>query len=110
MVGERAAGACPAPPLCPCAHLAGFSTLPRLDLTRSRRARSPKLRGSSGSLGRTLRRAAASPDKGLAGGPGPLRPRLPASPACRSSPPRLARRVPAGRKVFPAAAAAEPRF
>lgn len=70
--------------------------------TRSRRDLSPELRGSSGSLGRTLRRAAASPDKGLAGGPGPQRPRLPATPACRSSPPRLAPRVRAGRpQSFP---------
>lgn len=104
---ERAAGACPAPPLRPAARPACFSTPP--DSARPRRGHSPELWGGAGSLG-TLRRAAASPDKGLAGGPGPLRPRLPASRARRSSPPLSARRAPAGRKVSRAAAAAAPRL
>lgn len=66
--------------------------------SRPRRSHSPEIWGDAGSLG-TLRRAAASPDKGLASGLGPLRPRLPASRARRSSSPLPARRAPAGRKV-----------
>ena len=95
---ERAAGARPAPPLDPAARPARFSAPP--GSARPRLGHSPELWGGAGSLG-TLPRAAASPDKGLAGGPGPLRPPLPTSRARRSSPPLPARRAPAGCKVSP---------